>query len=365
MGVSMSSKHILPFNKGVQVVWGIAYRNDLSDEGKLKLHAYHLHKDQHISIPNISKVLNIDRSTVYRWIKQVKIALRCRRYQYLETRSTRPKTAPRTKVITHKIGEYILHIRDTYKCGKENISEYLKLDYGIHISPSTIGRYLKKLPRSQDPRYMGRTKAVVVHKRNKDIVRIKDVVDILEHRAFERFQIDTKYWVCKTRTFYVITAIDVITRMIFAYAYSRHTAYCARDFLRKLNYLFDISDSNAYIQKDNGGEFLAEFEEEAKLYGITLVTNYIRMPKMNGYIERFNRTLEEELLNYNQVSTTKEANALLHEYVIKYNFLRLHGSIGKMSPFEKYSELLFKQPITTINLDLPNLSHMLWTSTKS
>ncbi|MBD3328961.1 transposase [Candidatus Dojkabacteria bacterium] len=152
--------------------------------------------------------------------------------------------------------------------------------------------------------------------------------------------------------------------MAFARAYTRHTAYCARDFLRRLNYLFDLSFSQAYLQRDNGSEFMAEFEEEAEKYDIELITNYVRKPVMNSFVERFNRTLKEESLIYEEVCTVKEANDILKEYIIRYNFLRIHSGIGKKSPFERYSELTFQIPIEYIEEKLPTLSQMLWTSSK-
>jgi len=80
----------------------------------------------------------------------------------------------------------------------------------------------------------------------------------------------------KCGTFYVIGAIDVITRIVFPYACTRYTVICARDFLLKLNQIFGILDSEAHLQRDDGTEFMGEFEEAAKKFGINLITNYAR-----------------------------------------------------------------------------------------
>ncbi len=365
MGVNMNSKHILPYHPGVKVAYSVTYRSKLSEKAKLKLHCYNLHKYEGLKVTDIAKVVGKDKATIYRWINQTKTALRVRRYQYLEPRSRKPNKVQRKKRMNEEYMQYILKIRKEYKCGKDNIHRYLIQDYGVYISPSTIGRYLQKLPRSKDPKYFDlHSKSKTKRRKRKDLVRIKDVVDVLENRAWERFQIDTKHWVVNNRKFYIIVAIDVVSRMVFARAYSRHTANCARDFLRKLDYLFNVSNSQAYIQRDNGSEFMAEFEEEAKNFNINLLTNYVRCPQMNGFVESFNKILKNECLLYNTAFTTKEANKILRDYLIKYNFLRIHGSIGHKVPFERYLEDMFQDTIKAIENNLPSLSHMLWTYSK-
>lgn len=360
-GVSMNSKYILPYMPGMKVAYSVAYRKNLSEKAKLKLHCYNLYKHEGMKVKDLSKVFGKDRATIYRWIKQSKKSLMIRRYQHLEPKSTRPKNTPRTKVIDAEVEKHILAIRDKLKCGKDNIHEYLKTDYGINISASSIGRYLKKLPRSKDPKYCDINQGKTKRTGNKDLLRIKDVIGLLKRRAWERFQIDTKYWVVNNRKFYVIVAIDTVTRMVFARAYTRHTANCARDFLRKLDYLFDMSHSQVYIQRDNGTEFMAEFEKEAENLGISLITNHARCPEMNGFVKSFNKILKNECLLYNSPETAQEANAILKDYIIRYNFVRIHGGLNKITPFEAYMEKTFLQPIVWIEKNLPSLSHMLWT----
>ena len=363
-GVSYNSEHILPYLEGMKTVYYVSYRKNLSKKAKLKLHCYELYKYHHIKVSDISKTICIDRSTIYRWIKQTKMALQIRRYQYLEPKSSIPKHRPRDKVITPEYAQYILDIRDTYKCGKDKIHYYLKLDYDIKMSPSTIGRYLSRLPKTEDPRYMGVKKKSRLIKRTSPLIRPKDVIDKLEERAFERFQIDTKYWSGNGDMFYVITAVDTQTRMAYARAYRRHTANCARDFLRRLNYVFDISDSNAYIQRDNGTEFIAQFEQEANKFNITLITNYVRRPQMNTFVERFNRILKEECLDYNSyVDTVQEANGILKNFLIMYNFQRVHAGLEYNTPFERYLEMKFGKPVEYIEKHMHSLSQRLWTCT--
>lgn len=360
-GVNMTSKYVLPYMSGMKTVYSMAYRRNLSDEAKAKLRCYELHKYHGLKTSQLAEIFGKDKSTIYRWVAQVKKALQSRRYQFLEPKSKKPNKTPRDKKITAEVAECILDVRGIYKCGKDNIREYLKRDYGIEISSSTIGRYLNRLPKSKDPKYFDLNKSKTKRKKRKDLVRLKDVVDSLERRAFERFQIDTKYWVVNGKTFYVVAAIDVVTRMAFARAYTSHSSNAARDFLRKLDYVFDISNTQAYVQRDNGSEFMAKFEQEAHNLGVTLITNYVRCPQMNGFVESFNKTLKNECLRYNSPDTVSEANDILKNYIIQYNFLRLHGELGRETPFDRYLEISSLKPIEWIRKMLPSLSQMLWT----
>jgi putative transposase len=362
-GVSMNKlQHILPFTPIPTSSISTYYQESLSVKGKQKLKAYQIYKLGKLTIENIADIFGNDKSTISRWITQVEKALDIRRYQSLEPKSTRPFKKPRHKVITPEIATLILTTRDKYKCGKENISKYLDRDYDIHIHSSTVGRYLKGLRQVDDPKWRDRHK--VRTKRKKNLIRIKDVVKGLEKRAFERFQIDTKHWVINSITFYVVVAIDTITRMMFARIYSRHTANCARDFLQRLDYLFDIKNTKAYIQRDNGSEFMGDFECLAEEYNIELITNFIRRPQMNGFVERMNRTIKEELLEYEMPSTVKEANEYLHGYIIKYNFERMHSGINDLTPFERACELKFKKPFEDLLNSTYSLLHLYRTFTK-
>lgn len=361
-GVQTRTQYILPYSYGIKTAFSVSHRLRLSYEARRKLEVYELYKTRKHKMKDIALIYQVHKSTISRWIKQVKKAKEVRRYQILEPKSKAPKSTPREKILNDEDKEDILEIRREFKCGKDNIHRYLERDYNKKISPSTIHRYITSLKPTEDPLWMYKNRTVKTRKtRSKKLTRIKDVEKELENRAFERFQVDTKYWVINGRTFYVIGAIDVVTRMVFTYAYTRHTSRCARNFLEKLNSIFDIEESEAYIQRDNGTEFMGEFEEAAEEFKIKLLTNYASCPQMNGFIEKFNDILKRELLEYEMPETTSELNECLREYLIKYNFRRMHGSIGHITPFERYSELTFRKPIALIKKFHTGLLHMLWT----
>ena len=206
-GTSMSAKHILPYSTGVRVAYSSYHQSNLSSKAKRKLEAYQLYQTGKLTMQEIATVLSVHKSTVSRWIENVTEAMHSGCYQVLEPKSTAPYNTPREKVLTMENKQQILEIREKFKCGKDKIEIYLKRDYNITISSSTIGRYLKKLSLRDDPMFYNRNKVKRKRKRRrKPLIRPKEIFDKLEHQAFEHFQVDTKYYIINSRTFYIINA---------------------------------------------------------------------------------------------------------------------------------------------------------------
>ncbi len=88
------------------------------------------------------------------------------------------------------------------------------------------------------------------------------------------------------------------------------------------------------IQTDNGSEFLKSFHEYIVEQKIKHQFIYPRMPKINSYIERFNRTIQEEfILRNDEIYYDSEAFAKkLTKYLYWYNYKRPHASLKYMSP---------------------------------
>ena len=89
-------------------------------------------------------------------------------------------------------------------------------------------------------------------------------------------------------------------------------------------------------QKDNRHENVWEFEKELKEEKVRQVFSYPCYPKINAYIERFNRTLREEFIDVNEVLIREEEfkNLLIEWLVVRVNyilpFLKVKNSIEKI-----------------------------------
>jgi transposase InsO family protein len=139
---------------------------------------------------------------------------------------------------------------------------------------------------------------------------------------------------------YTLTAVDVTGKFAYARTYTNHSSDSARDFLKRLlqRAPFVITE----IQTDNGSEFAHHFHEACLTVGIKHYHTYPRSPKMNAFIERFNRTLSEEFMIYHRTQLRDDLIAwdkALTDWLYWYNHERPHEGIGLISPMEYYRSL--------------------------
>ncbi|MBI2626705.1 MAG: transposase [Parcubacteria group bacterium] len=70
---------------------------------------------------------------------------------------------------------------------------------------------------------------------------------------------------------------------------------------------------------------------------ITYFHTYPRTPKMNAHVERFNRTIQEEYIDYHlyELLNTEQFNHKLMDWLICYNTRRAHYAFkNKYSPVQ-------------------------------
>jgi putative transposase len=95
----------------------------------------------------------------------------------------------------------------------------------------------------------------------------------------------------------------------------------------------------AQIRVDNGPEFISHHmiawaEEHA------VKIEYIQpgKPAQNGFVERFNRTYREEVLDAYLFSSLDEARRITADWLYDYNSIRPHASLGNLTPYEYSTE---------------------------
>lgn len=89
------------------------------------------------------------------------------------------------------------------------------------------------------------------------------------------------------------------------------------------------------LRVDNGPEFLCgDFVDWAEKAGMMI--HYIQPgePNQNAYIERFNRTYRNELLDQYLFRNLDEVREATYWWMIEYNENRPHDSLGDMTPAE-------------------------------
>lgn len=105
--------------------------------------------------------------------------------------------------------------------------------------------------------------------------------------------------------------------------------------VRVLNRLVEVHGFPHQIRVDNGPEFvgvkLAEWAE-----GNPVHLEFVEpgKPTQNSYVELFNRTYREEVLDSYLFSTSDEVRILTQQCISQYNGERPHKSLGRQTPLD-------------------------------
>jgi putative transposase len=89
------------------------------------------------------------------------------------------------------------------------------------------------------------------------------------------------------------------------------------------------------LRTDNGPEFLGEtFVQWAKTHGMAIQYIQPGKPNQNAYIERFNRTFREEVLDQHLFLRLDDVREAAYWWTIEYNEQRPHDALGDLTPSE-------------------------------
>ncbi len=271
-------------------------------------------------------------ATIYTWRKRYNPY----KLETLEDRSRAPKR--RRKVCwTWADEQRILALRRAHpRWGKRKLLPLLRAQ-GCTLSEATVGRILSRLLRSGrliEPRpvRMRRPRPARPHATRKP-------AEYQPQRPGDLIQIDTVHVRplpgTELRQF---TAIDVVTRIAAFGVRTRATAGTAVDFLDDLIDRFPVTVRA--IQVDGGSEFMAEFEDRCAHYGIPVFVLPPRSPKLNGCVERLNRTSREEFWQcYDGDLDLASLTPALRAFEEEYNGLRPHQALQMRTPLDYLASL--------------------------
>lgn len=219
--------------------------------------------------------------------------------------------------------------------GKAKLTILLRQE-GATLSESTVGRMLSRLKQS------GRIREPQIWRRPRQIRRplaTRKPKDMIPTRPGDLVQIDTVHLRplpgVERRQF---SAIDVVSRVAMVGVRSQATARTAAAFLTQLVTSFPVPITA--IQVDGGSEFMADFEERCAHYGIPVFVLPPRSPKLNGCVERLNRTSREEFWQcYDGDLTLTALVPALREYEAEYNRIRPHQALQMRPPLAHLASL--------------------------
>ena len=306
----------------------------LSPRARARLAMIDWHRAHGANVARTARHFGFSRPTVYRWLA------RYDRFR-LKTLEDRPSRPVRRRRPTWTLAQLtaVRRLRAQYpRWGKDKLAVLLRRE-GLALSVSMVGRILDRLRRTgelRDPTgrrmrarkrawqrpHAVRKPAGFVAARPGDLVQL-DTLDVrpLPGLVLKQF-----------------TARDVVSR--WDVLELRGTA-SARSAVAILDALADRMPFGVRaLSVDNGSEFMAEFEQACAERGIALLTLPPRSPKLNGSVERANRTHTEEFYEVTDAEATlADLRPALLAWETTYNTIRPHQALGYLTPAEYLASL--------------------------
>ena len=111
------------------------------------------------------------------------------------------------------------------------------------------------------------------------------------------------------------------------------TSLPAERVVRVLEQLLDWRDKPTHIRMDNGPELISQrLESWAQEKHIDLLHIQPGKPAQNAYIERFNRTFREDVLDAYLFDDLQEVRHITERWLEDYNTIRPHEALQGVSP---------------------------------
>ena len=263
---------------------------------------------------------HISGTTFYRWWRRFRLLGAAG----LGNRSSRPHRIA-YRCTTEQV-DRLLHLRQTTRHGPARLAPVLG------ISRSTAYRCLRRQglhrlplpPRPPVVRYESQKPGELVH------------LDVLYLFALKG-----------QRPAYQFTLVDGYTRMAYACIASRRTTDAALAALQAAQQAFGFPFQRVLTDNDLtfawtprtglrapvGG---TRFTRTLQAAGIRHSLTRIRRPQTNGKVERFHRTIQEELYRPHALFTSEEERrAALTAYLIYYNTQRAHTALAGLTPRQR------------------------------
>ena len=135
------------------------------------------------------------------------------------------------------------------------------------------------------------------------------------------------------RSLRILNVVDEHTRIAVGCRVARSIG--ARDVIGELERLFQQRGKPAVLRSDNGREFIAASLADW-LAGQGVQTAFIEKgsPQQNPFVERFNGTMRDELLNGEEFDSLLEARVVIANWIDRYNSERPHRGLGMMTPLQ-------------------------------
>ena len=113
------------------------------------------------------------------------------------------------------------------------------------------------------------------------------------------------------------------------------TSLPAERVIRVLEMLIDWRGRPEQIRMDNGPELISHrLKSWAEEHQIALAHIQPGKPAQNAYVERFNRTFREDVLDAYLFDSLREVREITEEWLEEYNAIRPHDALQGLSPYQ-------------------------------
>ena len=314
---------------------------ELSREAQKRLAWFDYYQTHGRNAALTCRYFGISRQTFYRWK---------RRYdphnlRTLEDGSHRPHRR-RQPTWTAAQAERVRRLREQYpRWGKDKLAVLLRAEGG-HVSVSMVGRILTRL------RQRGVLSAPMLFrvKRRRGTAHrpwaLRKPADYAVAQPGDLVQVDTMdLRPAPGVVLKQFTARDMVSRWDVIEVHPRATSSAAALFLETLQRRSPFP--LRALQVDGGSEFAALFEALCQQRGIRRFVLPPRSPKLNGRVERANRTHTEEFYEITPCPlSVTQLNRERLDWERTYNTVRPHQALGYLTPqqFLAQSSPLRKEP---------------------
>jgi transposase InsO family protein len=258
------------------------------------------------TVSEVARYFGYSKGAVSKWCRKVPAG----GAYVIPTISSRPHHHP--KELSEDVVDKIINCKKKYDRCSEVVHQYLLQD-GVTVSLNSVRRKIDQagLMKKRSP-----WKRVHLSIHRPQALKPGDLV-----------MVDTIHlMISGKQRIYVYTLIDVYSRWCYAWAVDKISAGKSVEFLKRARALAGFKFN--CIQSDNGSEFSQHFSERIR---IAHRHSRVRKPNDNSYIERFNRTLQEECLD-KLPTNVKIFNRTMPIYLNYYNTERLHMGIQFKTP---------------------------------
>lgn len=298
---------------------------DKSDPAKFRLHCLE-HYYKYGWKPTV-EAFKVGKSTLYDWKKKYEESGKA--LLSLVPKKTRPKKV-RKMATDWRLIQFIREFKQQHgNIGREKIKifldEYAKELGTDSISHRTISKVIKRKHFFFDPPKKSKRKNKFSRDRTKKSPKVTKpgyvemdsvvvYIDNIRHNFMCCIDIYTKFaHVRKVKTLSSLQAKITFQEFQNLSFHQVHT-----------------------VQTDNGSEFFKTFHQYLEEQKIKHQFIYPKSPKINGVVERFNRTIQEEFINRNDeiYFDLESFQVKLSGYLNWYNYKRPHASLGYLSPMQ-------------------------------